>query len=71
MDQARPFQRPRFKQSEPLEIRLAAEAARLRDEAKLMRPGFERDQLLRKARHIEAASHMNEWLTSPGLRPPT
>jgi hypothetical protein len=27
--------------------------------------------LLRRARQAETASHMNEWLTSPGLQPPT
>jgi hypothetical protein len=26
--------------------------------------------VIRKARQAETASHMNEWLTSPGLRPP-
>jgi len=26
--------------------------------------------LLRRARQAEAASHVNEWLSSPGLQPP-
>jgi hypothetical protein len=30
----------------------------------------QRDALLRKLRQLKTASHMNEWLTSPGLRPP-
>ncbi len=32
--------------------------------------GRERDELLRKARQLETASHVNEWLSSPGLTPP-
>ena len=45
-------------------------SVRLRGEAIGMRAGFERDQLLRKARQAETASHMSAWLRSPGLRPP-
>jgi hypothetical protein len=33
-------------------------------------PGAERDAMLRKARQAETGSHMSEWLSSPGLRPP-
>ena len=29
-----------------------------------------RDATLKKARQTEAAAHMDEWLNSPGLRPP-
>ena len=32
--------------------------------------GKEREGLLRKARQQETASHVNEWLSSPGLAPP-
>ena len=31
---------------------------------------IEREELLRKARQAETASHVNEWLSSPGLQPP-
>ena len=62
--------RHRFKQTSPLEERLSIEAAELREEAKRLPPGPEREALLRKARQDETASHMTEWLTSPGLRPP-
>jgi hypothetical protein len=64
------MQRRRFKQTRLLEERLSEEAKRLRAEAKLLPPGVARDEMIRKARHAETASHMNEWLTSPGLRPP-
>jgi hypothetical protein len=63
-------QRSRFKRTQSLEERLAQEAKRLREEAKLLPPGALREELIRKARHAETASHLNEWLTSPGLRPP-
>ena len=62
--------RRRFKQIDVLEDRLAAEAIRLRAEAKTMKPGLERDELLRRARQCETGSHMSEWLRSPELQPP-
>lgn len=62
--------RRRFKQTDTLEQRLAAEAKRLREEAKLLPPGAHRDIMLRRARQCETGSHMSEWLQSPGLRPP-
>ncbi|WFU37447.1 hypothetical protein QA640_23490 [Bradyrhizobium sp. CB82] len=64
------MQRRRFKQTQSLEERLSEQAKRLRSEAKLLPPGAARDEMIRKARQAETASHMNEWLTSPGLRPP-
>ncbi|MCP3388860.1 hypothetical protein NLM27_08730 [Bradyrhizobium sp. CCGB12] len=62
--------RRRFKQTETLEERLGAEAIRLREEAKKVPPGMEREQILRKARRCETGSHVSEWLRSPGLQPP-
>jgi hypothetical protein len=64
------MQRRRFNQIEPLEVRLADEAKQLREAAKLLPPGAERDELIRKARQAETGSHMSEWLRSPGLQPP-
>ena len=57
--------------TDSLEERLAEEAKRLRQEAKLLPPGAVRDALIRKARQCETGSHMSEWLRSPGLKPPT
>lgn len=51
------------------ETRLAEEAKRLREEAKLLPPGAQRDDLIRRARQAETGSHITEWLTSPGLQP--
>ena len=62
--------RRRVKQTESLEIRLSVEAARLREEAKKLPQGIKREELLRKARQAETASHISEWLKSPGLQPP-
>jgi len=62
--------RRRFKQTQSLEELLSGEARRLRTEAKLLPPGAARDELIRKAQQAETGSHMTEWLTSPGLRPP-
>ena len=62
--------RRRFKQAQSLEARVCEETMRLRAETKLLPPGAQREEMIRKARQAEIASHMNEWLTSPGLRPP-
>jgi hypothetical protein len=64
------MQHRRFKQNQSLEERLSEEAKHLREEAKLLPPGAARDEIIRKARLAETGSHMTEWLTSPGLRPP-
>lgn len=64
------MERRRFKQSVSLDQRLLEQAERLRKEARGTPPGVQRDRLLRLARQAETGSHMTEWLTSPGLRPP-
>jgi hypothetical protein len=45
-----------------------SEAAK--NEAQRLPQGKERDALMRKARQLETASQMNQWLSSPELRPP-
>ena len=62
--------RRRFRQTISLVERLAEEARNLRAQANLLPPGPQRENLLRKARQDEAASHMSEWLNSAGLQPP-
>jgi len=62
--------RRRFKQTKSLKERLLEEAKNLRDQAKLLPGGPVRDAALRKARQVEAAAHMDDWLNSPGLHPP-
>jgi hypothetical protein len=53
-----------------LEDRIAAEKARLEAQLAKHKPGPQKDELLKKIGQLETASHMNEWLSSPGLRPP-
>jgi hypothetical protein len=62
--------RRRIKQLETLEYRLTAEAANLRKQAEGLPAGIRREELMRKARQAETASHMNEWLSSPGSQAP-
>jgi len=59
-----------FKQLLSLSERLEQEAARLRAQAKKLPLGQEREELIRKARQAEAATHIDAWLASPGLRTP-
>jgi hypothetical protein len=56
----------------PIRLRknIAAEKAKLEAQLAQLNPGPQRDGLLKKIRQLDTASHMNEWLTSPGLRPP-
>jgi hypothetical protein len=61
--------RRRIKHTTTLEVRLAQEAEKLRARARTL-PHVERQPLLQKARQLETASHVNEWLLSPGLRAP-
>lgn len=52
------------------EERLIEHKAWLEQEAATLGPGPERDDLLRKADQIDTALHVNEWVNSPGLKPP-
>jgi hypothetical protein len=45
-----------------------SEAAK--NEAQKLPYGKDRDALVRKARQLETASQISQWLSSPGLRPP-
>jgi hypothetical protein len=50
---------------------IAAEKARLEAQIAKLKPGPEMDALRKKIRQLETASHMSEWLSSPGLQTPT
>ena len=54
----------------PFEQRLAQEAQRVRERAKTLPQGKERELLSRKARQLETASQINKWLSSTGLKSP-
>jgi hypothetical protein len=64
-------QRKRINDRPTLDKRLAEEARRFKEAAEKQPPGtLARELLLRRARQAETASHMNDWLSSPGLAPP-
>ena len=63
-------ERRRFIQTASLKDRLIAFAAEARTKAAKLAPGIERDDLLRKARQADTASHLDDWANSRGLRPP-
>jgi hypothetical protein len=63
--------RRRFKQSQSLKDRLASFANEARKRAEDLPPGPAKDDLLRKARQADTATHLEEWVNSPGLQPPT
>jgi hypothetical protein len=64
------MERRRIKHTTSLDERLAEQARQFRDQAKKLRPGGKRDDLIRRARQAEAALHMSEWLSSSRLQSP-
>ena len=52
------------------EEKIAAEKAKLEAQVAKLKPGPQKDALLRKIRQLDTAAHVSEWLSSPGLRPP-
>jgi hypothetical protein len=59
-----------FRKVASFEERLAEEAQRLKNQARALPPGTQREGFLRKARQAETASHISQWLSSPGLASP-
>jgi hypothetical protein len=62
--------RHRFKQVISLKERLVQQAQNLRRQAEEMPDGIQRADLLKKARQAEMTAHVDDWLSSPRLRPP-
>ena len=62
--------RLRLKQNLTLKERLSAFAIQVRQKAAELPAGIERDDLLRRARQADTASHLDEWVNSSGLQPP-
>ena len=62
--------RATFKNTLTFPDRLKTFADELKAKAAELRPGPERDSLLRRARQADVASHIDEWANSPGLQPP-
>ena len=63
--------RRRFKQTTSLKDRLASFAEEIRKKAAELRTGPEKEARLKKARQADTATHIEDWMKSPGLRPPT
>ena len=63
--------RRRFKQQLPLRARLQLAAQECLKAAQVERSESERETLLRAARRYRTAADLEEWLSSPSLRPPT
>jgi hypothetical protein len=64
------MERRRFNQTISLSDRLKTFADELKAKASELRPGPERDALLKRARKADTASHIDDWANSPGLQPP-
>jgi hypothetical protein len=60
-----PFKQVNFSKDHP-----ALSISEVRQKAEVMPPGQDREDMLKKARRADVASHLDEWASSPGLRPP-
>ena len=49
------------------EENIAAEKAKLEAQVAKLKPGAEKEALVRKIRQLDTAAHMSEWLSSPGI----
>ncbi|MDO8978573.1 MAG: hypothetical protein Q7V17_04995 [Afipia sp.] len=52
----------------PISEKWKAIATIAKDEALTLPPGKDRDALIKKARQLATACHINEWLASPGFK---
>jgi len=62
--------RRRVKQTLCLEERMAEQATKLKEQARQLPAGPEREAVLRRARIAETGAHLSDWVQSPGLAPP-
>ena len=64
---------PERRRSQPhsFEDRIEDQKKRLQEQADLLADGPLKQTLLKKIRQLDTASHMSDWLRSPGLQPPT
>lgn len=63
--------RRRFKQTTSLHERLTAFSKEARKKANQLPPGHERREQMAKAHQAENAVHLEDWINSAGLQPPT
>ena len=64
------MQARRSNQTESLQDRILSFARGIREQAALLSPGKEKDDLLRRARLADTASHLSDWTNSPPSRSP-
>jgi hypothetical protein len=64
------IKRRRYRQATSFKDRLSAWAKEVRAQAANLKPGSERDALLRRARQADTAAHLDEWANSAGLQSP-
>ena len=64
------MRRRRFKQTTSLKDRLTSFAEEMKAKAFELRPGPEREDLLKRGRRADTASHIDDWANSTGLQPP-
>ena len=64
------LKRRRSKQTIPLKDRLAAFAKEMVEQASILPPGAEKEDLLRRARRADTASHLDDWANSLELQAP-
>jgi hypothetical protein len=54
----------------PIEEKWRQQSEAAKNAAQNLPHGRERDALMKKARQLQTASQINQWLSSPELRPP-
>jgi hypothetical protein len=64
------LKRSRFKQPSSLKDQLLAFAKEVREAALRLRPGPEKDALLKQARQADTTAHIEDWANSRELQPP-
>ena len=64
------LKRRRSKQTIPLKDRLAAFAKEMVEQASILPSGAEKEDLLRRARRADTASHLDDWANSLELQAP-
>jgi len=62
--------RNRYKQTSSLTERVEAFAKDVREKVRMLPPGPEQDELLKKLHSAKTAENIEEWAKSPGLQPP-
>lgn len=62
--------RRQFKQHLSLNDRLKTFSDQLKSEADKLRPGPQRDEILKRARRADTAAQVKKWAASSGLQPP-